>query len=126
MNAATRTPGRKTRPTVPPMERRQWFVRRLNEEQPQVRRSTRCRSKRVLFDPSNSSPTTVSAVEKTGKVRDEDDTESDTETEDESEDEDEEDSDYSIELGSQDTDDEDEVDEVDGFLIVSSRQPHNL
>lgn len=86
-----------------------------------MRRSTRCRSKRVLFDPSNS-PTTVSAVEKTAEVRNKDDTESDTETEDDSE----YDSDYSIELGSQDTDDEDEVDEVDGFLIVSSRQPHNL
>lgn len=85
-----------------------------------MRRSTRCRSKRVLFDPSNS-PTTVVAVEKTAEMRKSKD-EDETETEDDSED----DSDYSIELGSQDTDDEDEVDEVDGFLIVSSRQPHNL
>ena len=121
---AVRTPGRKTRPTVSSMDRRRWFVRRNRGQNGDVRRSTRSRSKRVLFDPSSSSPTTVSAVEKTGqrKSKDEDATESDTETEDDSED----DSDYSIELGSQDTDDEDEIDEVDGFLIVSSRQPHNL
>ena len=120
---AVRTPGRKTRPTVSSMDRRRWFVRRNRGQNGDVRRSTRSRSKRVLFDPSSSSPTTVSAVEiaEMRKSKDEDETESDTETEDDSED----DSDYSIELGSQDTDDEDEIDEVDGFLIVSSRQRHN-
>ena len=122
---AVRTPGRKTRPTVSSMDRRRWFVRRNRGQNGDVRRSTRSRSKRVLFDPSSSSPTTVSAVEiaEMRKSKDEDETESDTETEDDSDDDSD---DISIELGSQDTDDsDDEVDFIDGFLIVSSRQRHN-
>ena len=114
---ATCTPGRKTRPTVSSMNQRRWFVRRNGREHRQGWRSKRRRIPRKLFDPSNTSPTTVSAVESMVSAVDEAETETETES-----DSDDDSDDGSIELGSQDTDDsDDEVDLIDGFLIVSSR-----